>query len=196
MFDFLKDLPAFQQAYWIIAIVGSIIFIVIFIMTILGGDADTDLDADIDADADFDVDDGGIGFQFFSFKNIMAFFTIFGWSGLSCIDNGLSKTTTLIVSSIAGLLMMLLVSLMFYWLYKMVQSGTLKMKNAIGAIGEVYLTIGANRSKMGKVQIKVQGALRELEALTDADEDLKTGTVIKVVDIISAELLLVEKSSK
>jgi len=192
MFDFLKDLPAFQQAYWIIAIVGSAIFIVIFIMTILGGDAD----ADMEVDSDFDMDDGGIGFQFISFKNIMAFFTIFGWSGLSCIDNGLSKTTTLIISSIAGLLMMLLVSLMFYWLYKMVQSGTLKIKNAIGAIGEVYLPIGANRSKMGKVQIKVQGSLRELEALTDSDEELKTGTVVKVIKIISAELLLVEKSSK
>jgi hypothetical protein len=193
MFDFLKDLPAFQQAYWIIAIVGSAIFVVIFILTFLGGDSDADMEADA---GDFDADDGGVGFQFFTFKNVIAFFTIFGWSGLSCIENQLSTTTTLIISTIAGLIMMVITSLLFFWIHKLAESGTLKIKNAIGSVGEVYLPIGANRSKMGKVQIKVQGSLRELEALTDADEDLKTGTVVKVLDIISAELLLVEKLSK
>jgi hypothetical protein len=75
----------------------------------------------------------------------------------------------------------------------MVQSGTLKINNAVGQVGEVYLPIGAKRSKMGKVHIKVQGSLRELEALTDSDIDLPTGSIIKVVEVISAELLLVEK---
>jgi membrane protein implicated in regulation of membrane protease activity len=193
MFDFLKELPAFQQAYWIIALIGSVVFVVIFILTFLGGDTDADMEADA---GDFDSDDGGVGFQFFTFKNIVAFFTIFGWSGLSCIDANLSTTSTLIISTIAGIIMMVLTSLLFYWINKLAESGTLKMKNAIGAIGEVYLPIGANRSKMGKVQIKVQGSLRELEALTDENEDLKTGTVVKVIEIISAELLLVEKLSK
>jgi len=193
MFDFLKELPVFQQAYWIIALVGSAIFLVIFILTFLGGDSDADMEAD---GTDFDSDDGGVGFQFFTFKNIMAFFTIFGWSGLSCIDGGLSTTTTLIVSTFSGLIMMGLTSMLFYWIHQLAESGTLKMKNAIGTIGEVYLPIGANRSKMGKVQIKVQGSLRELEALTDDEKDLKTGTVVKVIEIISAELLLVKKISK
>ena len=49
------------------------------------------------------------------------------------------------------------------------------MKNALNSIGEVYLTVGANRSRTGKIQIKIQGALRELEALTDYNEDLKQG---------------------
>ena len=75
----------------------------------------------------------------------------------------------------------------------MAQSGTLKIKNTIGVIGEVYLPIGAKRSKMGKVQIKVQGSLRELDAITDAEEDLKTNSIIKVTDVVSDELLLVEK---
>ena len=58
------------------------------------------------------------------------------------------------------------------------------------------MPIGAERSKMGKVQIKVQGSLRELEAITDEEEDLKTGTIVKVTEIVSAEILLVEKISK
>ena len=102
---------------------------------------------------------------------------------------------TVVLSTIAGLIMMVLTTLLFYWMGKMAESGTLKIANAIGVIGEVYLPIGANRSKMGKISIKVQGSLRELEAITDADEDLKTQTLVKVTEVVSSELLLVEKLS-
>lgn len=192
MKEFFTGMSSFEQTYWIIALIGSAVFFVIFLLTFIGGG-----DADMDADAsDFEADDGGVGFQFFTFKNVVAFFTIFGWSGIVCIDGGLSTTLTLIISAIAGLIMMVLTSLLFFWMHKLAESGTLQMKNAIGVIGEVYLPIGANRSKMGKVQIKVQGSLRELEAITDELEELKTGTMVQVTEIVSAELLLVKKISK
>ncbi|MFK5957278.1 MAG: hypothetical protein QM495_00245 [Lutibacter sp.] len=192
MKDFFDGMSSLEQTYWIIALVGSAVFVVIFLLTFIGG-GDTDMDADA---TDFEADDGGVGFQFFTFKNVVAFFTIFGWSGITCIDNGLSSTTTLLISTIAGLLMMVLTSLLFYWMHKLAESGTLVIKNAIGVIGEVYLPIGANRSEMGKVQIKVQGSLRELEAITDEITNLKTGTMVKVTEIVSAEILLVEPLSK
>lgn len=192
MKEFFTGMSSLEQTYWIIALVGSAVFLVIFLLTFIGGG-----DADMEADAsDFEADDGGVGFQFFTFKNVVAFFTIFGWTGVTCLDNGLSTTITLIISIIAGLAMMILTSLLFYWMHKLAESGTLQMKNALGVIGEVYLPIGAGRSKMGKVQIKVQGSLRELEAITDETEDLKTGTMVKVTEIVSAELLLVETISK
>jgi hypothetical protein len=192
MKDFFAGMSSLEQTYWIIALVGSAVFLVIFLLTFIGGG-----DADMDADAsDFEADDGGVGFQFFTLKNVVAFFTIFGWTGVTCIDNGLGTAATLIISIIAGLAMMILTTLLFYWMHKLAESGTLQMKNAIGVIGEVYLPIGANRSKMGKVQIKVQGSLRELEAITDELEDLKTGTMVIVTEIVSAELLLVKLLSK
>jgi len=192
MKDFFAGMSSLEHTYWIIAFVGSAIFLVIFLVTFIGG-GDTDMDADA---SNFEVDDGGVGFQFFTFKGIVAFFTIFGWSGIVCIDNGLSTTITLIISIIAGLAMMILTSLLFYWMHKLAASGTLQINNAIGVIGEVYLPIGAKRSKMGKVQIKVQGSLRELEAITDEKVELSTGTMVKVTEIVSAELLLVELISK
>ena len=79
---------------------------------------------------------------------------------------------------------------------KLLRKFIAKAKNYLKSDGEVYLPIGAKRSKMGKVQIKVQGSLRELEAITDDENDLKTGTMVKVLEIVSAELLLVEKLSK
>jgi hypothetical protein len=192
MNEFFSGMTTLEQTYWYIALIGSVLFLVIFIITFIGG-GDTDLESDIDI---ADGDHGGIGSQFFTFKNVIAFFTIFGWTGITCIDNGFSDLSTIVISTIAGLVMMVLNSLLFYWMGKMAESGTLKITNAIGVVGEVYIPIGANRSKMGKIHIKVQGSLRELEAITDADEDLKTSTLIRVTEVVSSELLLVEKFTK
>jgi|TARA_B110000967_G_scaffold187045_1_gene208651 hypothetical protein len=190
MEDFLNVQTSIEQTYWYIALIGSVTFALIFILTFIGG-GDADMESDLNTVNG--GDDGGVGFQFFTFKNVTAFFTIFGWTGLICLDNGYSNLRTIISSSVAGLIMMFLTSLLFYWMSKMAESGTLKIENAVGVVGEVYLPIGANRSKMGKVQLKVQGSLRELEAITDAHEDLETSTLIKVVDVVSSELLLVRK---
>jgi len=43
---------------------------------------------------------------------------------------------------------------------KLTDRVTLDYKNAINAIGEVYLTIGANHSRIRKVSVSVQNTLR------------------------------------
>ena len=193
MQDLFDGLTIYEQTYWTIAIIGTLIFCVLLVMTFIGGDMDSDMAAD---GTDFQADDGGVGFQFFTFKNLVAFFTIFGWTGVVFIGSEISNSLVLTFSVIAGFLMMVATSSLFYFMNKLAEDGTLKIKNAIGAIGEVYLPIGANRTKIGKIQVIVQGSLRELEALTDEEITIPTGTVIKVVEVVSAELLLVEILSK
>lgn len=192
MMTFFDGMTTLEQTYWIVALVGSLIFAGIFIMTFIGG-GDADMDSDM---SDMDADDAGGGFQFFTFKSVTAFFTIFGWTGVTCLDNGLSNMVTLFIAILAGAAMMAVTSLLFFWMAKLAQSGTLRISNAIGVVAEVYLPIGANRSRSGKVQIKVQGSLRELEAITDSEEDLPTKSLVKVVEVVSGELLLVEKLTK
>jgi len=184
MGDWFSSLEFLTKIYWLVAIIGSIIFTVVMIMAFVGGDAD-DIDADVEA-----------GFQFISFKNLIGFFTIFGWSGIACIDAGLSTPLTIIISVISGLLMMVIMATLFFFISKLTDSGTLNYKNALGAIGEVYLTVGADRSKIGKVTIRVQGSMRELDALTDSLSELKTGTIIKVVDVTSNGILIVDRTRK
>lgn len=180
-----------EHVYWIIAIISGILFVVVLVGTFLGG---TDVDMDgVDSDIS---GDGGIGFQFLSFKNMVGFFTVFSWAGISSINSGYSPTTTLTISILSGLIMMLIMSSLFYFIAKQAESGTLQIKNAISQIGEVYITIGKDRSSMGKIQIKVQGSLRELDAITDEDVDLTQGNVVKVLEVVSGELLLVEKLKK
>ena len=191
MSEWFSELTSLQQIYWVITGVSSVIFVIVLIGAFIGGD--TDDIGDVDAEMDADI---GAGFQFFTLKNLVAFFTIFGWSGIASINAGNSKTLTILISLGCGLVMMAIMAALFYYISKLVSSGTLKMDNALHAIGEVYLTVGANRSSIGKVQVKVQGALRELEALTDHDEDLTQGNVIKVVEVTKNGILIIESQIK
>jgi hypothetical protein len=187
MQEWYSALSSFEQTFWGIALIASVFFVFVLVTTLMGGDADG-MDGDVDADIEGDT---GIGFQFFSFKNIVAFFTIFGWSGISFLEAGMSKGIVVVLAAVCGLAMMFVMAFLIYQMRKMTSSGTLIMKNAIGQIGSVYLTIGANRSRLGKVQVTVQGALRELEALTDENEAITTNTVVQVKEVTANGILIV-----
>jgi membrane protein implicated in regulation of membrane protease activity len=190
-FDFSAwwdSLATVQQIYWGIAIPSSVIFLLQIAMTFIGADH-------ADSPVDFDVEtDHGAGFQFFTFKNFIAFFTIFSWTGIACLDNGMSLAMTLPISAVAGILMMVLMASIFYFFSRLTDDGTLHIKNAIGKLGEVYLPVEAKRGNIGKINVKVQGSLRELDAVTDDETDLTTGTVIEVKGILGENVLLVSKS--
>lgn len=188
MNEWFAAFEPFEKVYWSIALISSGIFIVLIILTFVGGEFnDTgDVDADIDGDT-------GIDFQFLSFKNLIGFFTIFGWTGIACIGAGLSTPMVILISIICGLLMMTIMASLFYYLGKLNSSGSLRIENAMNQIGEVYLTIGANRSRIGKVHINIQGGMRELDALTDEAFDLHQGDVIAVTQITGTGILIVNK---
>jgi len=178
-----------EKVYWLIAIPFTLIFLIMMVMTLIGGDVDS---ADMDVDMEMDTDTG-IGFQYLSLKNLVGFFTIFGWTGVACLASGKSMAFTVIVSVLAGLLMMTIMSTIVYLMGKLTEQGNLNLKNAIGKIATTYLTIPAERKGMGKVQIKVQG-FRTLDAITDEKEDIKTGAIVEVVQVINDQVLLVKHS--
>lgn len=192
-----SDFPAWWEAlstlskvYWSIAFPSTLLFLIQLVMTFIGGDGDHDYD-DFDHDGDFDADHGG--FHIFTFKNLVAFFTLFAWSGLACIEGGFSLAIVIIISVVCGTIMMVIMASLFYYISKFSHSGTLIMKNAIGNSGDVYLSIPAKKAGMGKVQVKVQGGLRTLNAMTEDTEIIKTGSLIEVTDIIGENILLVKR---
>jgi hypothetical protein len=90
---------------------------------------------------------------------------------------------------------MLIMASLFYFMSKLAENGTLKMKNAIGKLGEVYLVIPASRKGFGKVQLSVQGSVRTLDAMTDEPENIPTFSIIEVIDVIDDNILIVKKQS-
>ncbi len=181
-------LQVIEKIYWMIAFPSTLFFFIQLIITFIGGDVDHDFDHD------FDGDTGGGGFHPFTFKNMVAFFTLFSWSGLASIEGGFSLTVTILISTISGLIMMIIMAFLFYYISKFTHSGTLDLNNAIGLTGDVYLTIPAKKAGMGKVQINVQGQLRTLNAMTSDLEDIKTGAVIEVDELVNDNILVVHKA--
>jgi len=189
-----SELGIFEQIFWVIAIPSTVIFLALLGMTIFGGDVS---DSDVDTNIDTHIADGdSIPFQFLSLKNIVAFFAVFSWSGIGFINAGLAAWLVILLALICGFLMMLLMATLFYLMSKLAENGTLKMKNAVGKLGEVYLVIPAGRSGMGKVQLNVQGSLRTLDAITDDLEKIPTSSIIQVLDVIDDQILLVKKQGR
>ncbi len=172
--------------YWILAVPFTLFFLLQLLLSFFGGGdvPDDTPDAEVEADT-------GIGFQFFTLKNLIAFFTIFSWTGIACIDMGISESTAAIIAFVAGLAMMLIMASLFYFLAKASGDGTMKFEKAIGKSGQVYLTIAAKRGGLGQVQIKVQGTLRTLDALTDDEDNIATGSMVVVKAIVNENVLLV-----
>ena len=183
-------LTTLQKIHWGIALPSTIIFVIQLIITLAGGDAD---DMDADHDGDFDGDHGD-GMHIFSVKSILAFLMFYGWSGLAAIQYGMITWWTITLISLGiGVLMMMFTAWLFFMLFKLQESGTMKIENAIGKQGEVYLTIPAKKKGAGKIQIIIQGSYRTLDALTEDTEDIKTGTFVEVVEVIGDTLVVKRK---
>ena len=188
-----QNLSLLEQVYWLVSIPSTLIFVILLITTTVGADVDADVQADVDLSL---ADSDSIPFQFLSLKNIIGFFTMFGWSGLGFFHAGLAVWLVITLSVICGLLMMLAMATLFYLMSKLAETGTLKMQNAVGKLGEVYLTIPAKRGGMGKVQLTVQEALRTLDAITDDEEAIVTSSIVQVIAVIDDQILLVKRSAR
>ena len=184
-----------MKILWGVTLTATLVFIIQSILTFLGADADSDFDVDVDASADgSDLSNIDGGSNLYTFRNFVNFILGFGWSAILLQDAIPSVTLRMVVSVIIGVALVVAVMYMFKWLYSMQQSGNINLeKSARGCEGKVYLTIPAARSGEGKVQITIAGAVREYNAITESEQLLRTGTPIRVVDIVNANTLLVEE---
>ena len=182
-----QSLPGFEKILWAIALLFSLLFLIQTVMSFISGDGD---EAFGDAD-DAIGSDEGIAHGFFTIKNFIAFFTIFGWTGIALSKGNVNKTLTIFISLGAGLLVVVIMMLLFRSMSRLRQSGTLLIDKAVGATAEVYLIIPAARGGFGKIHIKVQGSLHEMQAITDDEEQIATGKLVKVVDVVNEAVLVV-----
>lgn len=184
-----ESLGVFDKILWAIAIPFSALFLIQTLYSAVGGDVD-DSSAIGSAD-EYIGDDVGIGHQFFTIKNLIAFFTMFGWVGIAAHNGGLSKGLTIILALLAGLAMVLIMVFLLRNVNKLKHSGTMQIQNALNKVCETYLFIPPKRNGLGKVHIRIQGSLHELEAMTDDETQIPTGKIVKVTGIVNDQILLV-----
>lgn len=210
------SLDLMMKILWGITIASSLIFVIQTVMTFLGADS-----GDFDMDSGMDIPDGDIpsvgggdfgggvhaggldstgpgeaagtdGMSLYTFRNFVNFFLGFGWTAVLMRDSISSTALLLFLSVIVGVALVAAVMYLFKWLSGMQQSGNINVyRSAVGCQGKVYLTIPGERQGTGKVQITINNSVREYSAVTDGDT-LKTGTDIRVVEVVNASTMLVE----
>jgi len=190
-----EGLSSAQQVFWAISIVFSVLFVIQFVLSLIGLDFDADTEVDIGSDVG-DSTGGSYSldadFTLLSVRSIIAFFTFFGWTGVLVLNSGGGVWSAVGFASLSGLIAMAIVGYMMYLFAKLSESGTIKTENAIFNTGEVYLAIPPAKSGYGKVHLKIQGSLREMDAVTEGKLPLPTGASVRVIEVLDDNLLLVE----
>lgn len=177
------------------AIVGGVLVGIQFALQLLGMGGDHDVDAD-HGDLHGESGTEGHGNLFFgilSFKALSAFAGVFGLVGLVVWDTRMSGAGRVAAAAGSGVASMFLVAWVMRGLARLQASGTVNVRNAVGATGTVYLRIPGHGGGRGKVTVEVQGRSMEFPAVTDG-ETLETGTAVTVEAVEGEDLMKVSRS--
>ena len=194
--------------YLLCAIAGGVVLVIRMVLMIIGldhGDAgDFDLSGHLDANLDLNHDgvidslEGGSDvqgsfFSFFSIQSIAGFFTMFGLVGLGLLQVNASDIWSLVGALAAGVFTAWCTGMIFMFMRRLQSDGTLKIENAIGQQGTVYLTIPEQGT--GSISVTIQGALRTMDAISHNGQKIPTGSIVSVTGVAAGDILIVAEKS-
>jgi hypothetical protein len=157
-------------------------------MTFAGIDSHDGLSADFNSD----LHDGDAPFQLFSFRNLINFLLGFSWTGISFDQLVPNRVLLIGISLVVGVLFVAVFFLIIRQIERLGEDNSFQIRNALNKTGSVYLTIPGMKKGMGKVQVSVNGAFHELDAITE-NEKLESSALVRIVRIESNNLVVVER---
>lgn len=213
MMGYLAGLNFLEQVYLMCAIFGGGLFILRTILMLAGfGGSDTDVDTDLETNVDIHMDTGSgdldydhghfedidhgdhgdhdAGLKLLTIQGITAFIMMFGLTGFAFSRSSLlGSILTAGVGILVGLFAMWLIAKGFALMRSLQSTGTMRISDAIGEEGTIYLTIPAEG--IGKIQITISGRLMVMDAVSQDKVELKTGERACVSEITSGGMLSV-----
>ena len=218
MIDWWNSLGIVSQIFYCIAVPSTLLLLIQTIMMLIGiGDDAADGVGEIDAvdgAADVsDIPDGDIadgvfgdneiteipddfgldGLRVLTVRGIIAFLVVFSWVGIVMESAGAKLFLTIPVASVCGLATMFLLAILMRAVMRLRSDGNIDTRNAVGTSGKVYLTIPAARSGEGKVQLLLQGSFVEMNAVTDEENAIPTGSEVVVIGVSGQTDLVVKR---
>ena len=166
------SLNTMEMIFAISAISGGALLGLRLILQIFFGGGEGDMDA-LEGDA---LDPA---FTVLSLQFLMSFALMFGLVGLYVMRQTQAGASVAIAAGTgSGVATGWLMHRIMCWMQSLQHSGTLRLDEAVGATGTVYLTIPV--AGIGRIQAELQGRLIELDAVVDGDSPLPTGTTITI----------------
>lgn len=197
-----------QWLFLACAVAGGTILVCQFALTLLGfahlgGDHDFGDTAHHDVDGVDHIEAGHHGdgshhdhhsgagwlFAMFSLRTITAGAAFFGLGGLGAESMGQSPFFQVITAVALGVVAFTGVYYIVRAMLKLNTDNTVCITRAIGQRGVVYLTIPAQSSGEGKVQVTLASRQMEYPAITNWANPLKTGDLITVVSVVNNSTL-------
>ncbi len=182
--------------YLICAAVGGVVLAIRLILTFAGLDhgdvpGDVDLHVDVAGMAGIEAGTHGGGYNLLSVQSIASFFTMFGLVGIGLLKMRATDVVSLLGALAAGAFTAWCTAMIYVYLQKLHSEGTLKLSNAIGQTGTVYLKIPEKGS--GVVNVAVQGAMRSCDAISQQGTLIPTGTIVQVTGVTAGKILIVSE---
>lgn len=220
--EWFEALAGPEKFFYGVAILSSIFFVIKLALTFIGIGADgldgVDAVDGIDAmdgvdaldgiDAVDAVDGVGVsealaatdfmgGLRLFTVNGIMAFLSFGSWTGLFTYSACHIGWIGVVAGLIAGFIIMFLCAWIMRALMRMQsKGGAVKPKRAIGHIGEVYLRIPPKEQGRGKINVELNGGIREFEAVCLDEKPIEYGVRVRVVDIVEDDVMVVQRESE
>ncbi|HYF49633.1 MAG TPA: hypothetical protein VEJ63_09520 [Planctomycetota bacterium] len=177
-----------KDIFMICAVGGGTLFLLQMALSLLGIGAEHEIDGDHSIGHDGHSDHGAGFLGVLSFRSIVAAITCFGLVGLTALNNALAGGLAVAIATGSGLAAMVLVALIMRGLSRLSADGTVRIQQALGTLGVVYLAIPARREGMGKVTVTLQNRTMEYPAVT-CGEALPTGAKVLIVDLVGTSTL-------
>lgn len=209
------SLDLFTQILYCVSIPSTLILLIQTVLIIMGfGDGGPDVNLSDTSGIDLpdcdcgmcdvtDVSDVGgdianpadIGaMHLFTFQGIVTFLCVFSWASiLTYMGCGLIPVA-LIVGFVLGAAAMFGVAKIIQLMGRLAQNGNIVARKFLGETGTVYIPIPANGKGTGKINIALGERYVEFEAVTEGAEELTSGEAVRVTDIRSENILVVEKA--
>ncbi len=209
-----SGLDLFTQILYCVSIPSTLILLIQTILIIMGfGNGGPDMNLSDTSGIDLpDCDCGGCdvgdlsdgsdiinpadagAMHLFTFQGIVTFLCVFSWVGILTYMAVPKIFVAVPVGFICGAAAMVGVAKIIQAAGKLAQSGNIDPKKFLGETGTVYFTIPANGKGQGKVNIALGERYAEFNAITEDSADIPSGATIRVVDIRTENVLVVEKA--
>ena len=123
-------------------------------------------------------------FKLLSLRSLIAFGMLFGWAGALYQMEGRGLTFAIGLAVVWAFLGMLVVSLLFYGVMRLTETGTRRLATAVGQAGTVYIDIPADGT--GQVRTVVSGMVSFVKARTLDGKPLAAGTPVRITGLVDS----------
>jgi hypothetical protein len=124
-----------------------------------------------------------------TFQTVVAAIAFFGLGGMAARSSGIQPWLAVVIAVASGTAALYIVYWLMELLHRFNSEGNVRIDNAVGLQGTVYISIPPENTGAGKIVLNLQNRTVELEAKTNEPSKLAPGANVVVLSILGPGLV-------